>query len=174
MTKQSTGSSRPRRPLVVRTAGSATQAVYGLILATAVIATSREYAPSPDAGRTALTVLVVALVFWLAHVYASLLGIAASQERGKTQGKVAEALREHWSLVEVAVPLVLVLVLGAIGIIPDETALVAATVIALVELAAAGGYAAVRQGAGPLGTIVSAAIALALGTVVVLLKALVH
>jgi hypothetical protein len=43
---------------------------------------------------------------------------------------------------------------------------------ALTELAAAGGYAAIRDGAGPRGTITSAAIALALGVVVVLLKVL--
>ena len=162
------------RPLVVRTSGSATQGVYGLILATTVIAVSHETASSPDAGGTAVAVMVVALVFWLAHIYASLLGIAVSQERTLTRGEAAQALRRNWSLVEVAIPLVLVLTLGAIGVISDRSALGAATIIALVELTAAGGYAAVRHGAGPLGTIFSAAIALALGAAVVLLKALVH
>ena len=61
------------RPLVLRTSGSATHGVYGLILATAVITISREL-DSSDAGRAALNVLVAALVFWLAHVYARLLG----------------------------------------------------------------------------------------------------
>jgi hypothetical protein len=175
-----TGASTPARsgprwhPLVIRTSGAATQGVYGLILATTVIAVSRETASSPDAGRTAATVLVVAVVFWLAHAYASLLGMALSQERGLTRGDVAEALRENWSLVEVTVPLVLMLALGAIGVISDRSALVAAAVIALVELTAAGGYAARRRDASPLGTIFSAAIALALGAMVVLLKALIH
>lgn len=168
------GSTRGWRPLVTRTSGSATQGVYGLILATTVIAVSRETASSPDAGRTAATVMVVAVVFWLAHAYASLLGIAVSQERVLSRGDVSEALRENWSLVEVAVPPVLLLALGALGAIPDRSALVAATVISLAELTAAGGYAAVRRGAGPLTTISSAAIALALGAVVVLLKTLVH
>jgi hypothetical protein len=162
------------RPLVVRTSGSATQGVYGLILATTVIAVSRETASSPDAGGTALAVMVVALVFWLAHIYASLLGITVSEERRLTRGEAAQALRRNWSLVEVAVPLVLMLALGAIGVISDRSALVAATIIALVELTAAGGYAAVRHGAGPLGATLSAAIALALGAAIVLLKALVH
>ncbi len=45
---------------------------------------------------------------------------------------------------------------------------------ALVELAAAGGYAAIRHGADLRGTIVSAAIALVLGIALVLLKALLH
>ena len=91
-----------------------------------------------------------------------------------TRAEIAQALRDHWSLVEVVIPLLLVLGLGAIGVIPDRAALTAATVIALVELAAAGSYAAIRHGAGARGTVVSAAIALSLGLVVVLLKVLVH
>jgi hypothetical protein len=63
------------------------------------------------------------------------------------------------SLVEVVIPLVLVLGTGAIGLIPDRAALVAATAVALVELAAAGEYAAIRRGAGARGIVVSAAIA---------------
>lgn len=95
-----------------------------------------------------------------------------SEARGPTRAEAARALREHWSLVAVVVPLVLILGLGAIGAIPDRAAIVAATAIALVELAAAGGYAAISRGASPPQTIVSAAIALALGLLVVLLKVL--
>ena len=66
------------------------------------------------------------------------------------------------------------LLLGAIGVLPDQASIVAATIGGLVELAAAGGYAAIRRGAGPLETTVSATIAAALGLLIVLLKALVH
>lgn len=169
----STGSGPDRRPLVVRTSGSASEGVYGLILATSVIAVSREYDPA-DAGRVALAVLVTAVVFSLAHVYADTLGGGVSEEGTLTRAEVAQALRDHWSLVEVVIPLLLVLGLGVIGVIPDRAALAAATVIALVELAAAGGYAAIRHGVGARGTVGSAVIALALGLVVVLLKVLVH
>ena len=162
-----------RRPLVVRTSGSASEGIYGLILATSVIAVSREYGTA-DAGRVAVAVLVTAVVFSLAHVYATTLGRGVSEEWTLTRAEIAQALRDHWSLVEVVIPLLLVLGLGAIGVIPDRAALTAATVIALVELAAAGGYAAIRHGAGARGTVVSAAIALSLGLVVVLLKVLVH
>lgn len=161
------------RPLVVRTSGSASEGIYGLILATSVIAVSRQYAPA-DAGRVALAVLVTAVVFSLAHVYANTLGRGVSEEWTLTRAEVAQALRDHWSLVEVVIPLLFVLGLGTIGIIPDRAALAAATVIALVELAAAGGYAAIRHGAGARGTVVSAIIALGLGLGVVLLKVLVH
>ncbi len=160
------------RPVTVRTSRSATEGIYGLILATAVIAVSREYGED-DAGRVGLAVLVTAIVFSLAHVYAAVLGTGVSQE-ALTRAEVARAVRDHWALVEVAIPLIGVLALGAAGVVPDRTALVAATVLALVELAAAGGYAAIRHRADLRGTIVSAAIALVLGIALVLLKALVH
>ena len=168
-----TGSDLHWRPFAIRTSGSATQGVYGLILATAVIVISRE-SDASDAGQAALSVLVTALVFWLAHVYARLLGTAVSRDRGLTRADLAGAAREHWSLVEVAIPLVLILGLGAIGILPGRAALVAATILALVELAATGAYAAIRHDAGPGGTLLSAAFAVMLGLLVVLLKVLIH
>lgn len=171
---EATARSRPDlRPLVARTRGSATEGIYGLLLATTVIALARQHGSS-DAGPVALAVLVTAVVFWLAHVYARVLGSGVSHASRPTRGEVARALREHGSLVEVVVPLVLVLSLGAIGVLPDRAAFVAATAIALVELAAAGGYAAIKRGAGPAGTAVSGMIALGLGLVIVSLKVVVH
>ena len=118
--------------------------------------------------------LVTAIVFSLAHVYAAVLGTGvsqgdANQSRGgsRVTGPLGArrgrhpAHRRPWRS-------------GRLGVFPDRTALVAATVLALVELAAAGGYAAIRHGADLRGTIVSAAIALVLGLALVLLKALVH
>ena len=88
------------RPLVVRTSGRAAEGVYGLVLPTTVIAVSAGYDPS-DAGRVAMTVLVAVGVFWLAHVYAAVLGVGVSDEQTATRAAVASALRDHWSLVEV-------------------------------------------------------------------------
>jgi heme O synthase-like polyprenyltransferase len=161
------------RPLVTRTRGSTTEAVYGLILALSVIAVSWEVGPA-DAGRTAVDVLVTAIVFWLAHVYSQLLGDDVAEERRPERSDVTQALRFYLSLVEVVIPIVLVLLLGAVGAVSDYTALLAATVISLAELAAAGGYAASRRGARVPEVVASALFALALGTVVVLLKVLVH
>src|SRR5688500_10087168 len=132
----STRSGRDRRPLVVRTTESATEGIYGLILAMSVIAVSAEHDPS-DAGRVAAAVLVTALVFWLAHVYAHLLGVGVSEERSLTRAALARGLRDHWSLVAGVTPLVLLLLLGAIGVLPDHASIVAATVVGVVELAVA-------------------------------------
>jgi hypothetical protein len=163
----------PWRPHVVRTTGSVVEAIYGLILATSVIAVSREY-DSSTAGLIGVTVLVTGVVFWLAHVYARVLAGSISRHRMLNRSEVREALRHDWPLVEVTVPLVLILALGALDVVADETAILVATLAALVELGAAGAYAARKSGAGVRATVVSAFIALALGSAVVVLKALVH
>jgi hypothetical protein len=161
------------RPRVVRTTGSVTEAIYGLILATSVIAVSREY-DSSNAGRIGVTVLVTGVVFWLAHVYARVLARTITQHGLLNRSEMRDALRHDWPLVEVTVPLVLILALGALDIVPDKAAILAATLGALVELGAAGAYGARTSGAGLRGTVVSAIIAVSLGSAVVLLKALVH
>ena len=161
------------RPKVVRTTGSVTEGIYGLILATSVIAVSREY-DSTDAGSIGITVLVTGIVFWLAHVYSRVLARSIARRRMLNRPEVREALRHDWPLVEVTAPLVVVLALGGIGVLPDRAAIVIATLVALVELGAAGAYAARMSGAGARGTILSTVIAIALGGAVILLKALVH
>ncbi len=161
------------RPLVAGTTGSVTEAIYGLILATSVIAVSAEYASS-NAGLVGVTVLVTGVVFWLAHVYARVLAGAISHHRRPDRSEVREALRHDWPLAEVTVPLVLILALGALDVVADKAAILAATLAVLMELAAAGAYAAHASGAGLRGTLASAVIAVTLGGAVVLLKALVH
>ena len=163
----------PWRPRVIRTTGSVTEAIYGLILATSVIAVSREY-DSSNAGRIGVTVLVTGVVFWLAHVYSRVLARSITHHRMLNKAEVREVLRHDWALVEVTVPLVLILALGALDVVPDRAAILAATLAALVELGAAGAYAARMSGARLRGTVVSAVIAVTLGSAVVLLKALVH
>ena len=163
----------PWRPRIARTTGSVTEGIYGLILATSVIAVSREYDAS-NAGLIGVSVLVTGLVFWLAHVYARVLARSIAHQRMLNRSEVREVLRHDWPLVEITVPLVVILALGALDVVPDRAAILAATFAALVELAAAGAYAARMSGAGVRGTVVSAVIAVTLGSAVVVLKALVH
>jgi hypothetical protein len=161
------------RPLVAGTSGSVTEAIYGLILATSVIAVSTEYASS-NAGLVGVTVLVTGVVFWLAHVYARVLAGSITTHRQPNRSDVREAIRHDWPLVEVTVPLVLILSLGALDAVADKTAILAATLAVLAELAGAGAYAARASGAGLAGTVASTLIAVSLGGAVVMLKTLVH
>ena len=161
------------RPLVVRTAGSVTEAIYGLVLATSVIAVSREY-DSSNAGLVGVTVLVTGVVFWLAHVYARVLATSMTHYRMLSRAEVLESLRHDWPLVEVTIPLLLILALGVLDVVADRVSILAAMLAALVEMAAAGAYGARMRGSGLIGVVVSAAIVVALGGAVVLLKILVH
>ena len=138
-----------------------------------MIAVSAEY-DSSNAGLVGVTVLVTGVVFWLAHVYARVLAGAVTHHRKPNRFEVREAVRHDWPLVDVTVPLVLILALGALGVVADKTAILAATLAVLVELAAAGAYAAHASGADLRGTVASALIAVTLGGAVVLLKTVVH
>ena len=162
MSHRPTTRSADLRPLVARTSRTASEAISGLVLAPSVIAISWYYG-SPDAARVALSVLVTAVGFWLAHVYAYVVGRDVSQEQRLTRAKVAHTPRDNWSLIEVVIPLLLVLGPGEIDVITDTAAIVAATVIATVELAAAGAYAALRHGASLREVIAAAAIGMGLG-----------
>jgi hypothetical protein len=164
---------RKWRPRVLGTPGSVTEAIYGLILATSVIAVSREYT-NAKAALVAVTVLTTSVVFWLAHVYARALAKSLTDARMPRRSEAGELLRHDWPLVEVTGPLVLILGLGALDILSDDAAILAAMLAAVAELAATGGYAARIAGAGVIGTVVSGAVAAGLGGVVVLLKVLVH
>ena len=135
------------RPLVAGTSGSVTEAIYGLILATSVIAVSAEY-DSSNAGLVGVTVLVTGVVFWLAHVYARVLAGSITRHRMLNRSEVRSVLRHDWPLVEVTVPLVLILALGVLDVVGDKAAILAATLAALVEAAAAGANAARASGAG--------------------------
>ena len=164
---------RKWRPGVLGTAGSVTEAIYGLILATSVIVVSREYV-SRNAGLVAVTVLTTSVVFWLGHVYARTLAKSLTDARIPRRSEAGALLRHDWPLVEVTAPLVLVLALGALDILSDEASILAAMLAAVGELAGTGGYAARIAGAGVIGTVLSGAVAAGLGAVVVLLKVLVH
>ena len=167
--RRPTLSSIDLRPLVARKGGNATEAIYGLVLALSVIAVSWYNGPA-GAGRVGLSVLGTAVAFWLAHVYADVLGRGVSQGERLTRAAVAHAMSEHWPLIEVIIPLLLVLGLGALHVIGETAAIVAATVMATVELGSAGGYAAFRRGATTWGVIAWAATGMTLGVVVVVLK----
>jgi hypothetical protein len=147
-------------------------AIYGLILATSVIAVSRQY--TQNAGVTAVTVLVTAAVFWLAHVYAGGLAIGLEARRRPTWAEVRQVVDEEWPLVQAGVLPTVILLLGPLGVLADGRAQDAALVACLAELAATGLMAARATGASGVVAAVSGLVALSFGVVLVLLKVVVH
>jgi hypothetical protein len=148
-------------------------AIYGLILATSVIAVSREYT-GDNAGITAVTVIVTAAVFWLAHVYAEVLALEVDERHMPTRREIRNVVRMEWPLVQAGILPTLVLLLGTLDVVDDAGAQDAALAVCLVELGVTGVAAARITGARGALVVVSGLVALSLGVAVTALKVLVH
>jgi hypothetical protein len=150
--------------------GRIASSVYGtvLVMATLTAASGEDNDPWRVAGLVSSSVLAV----WAAHLYAH--GLSESIELGRrvTEADLARiAHRELGILLAAAAP-VGVLLLGAIGLLRESTAIWVALSVGLVVLAVQGvRYARVeRMSAG--GTAAAVAANLALGVVIVAAKAL--
>ncbi len=148
-------------------------AIYGLILATSVIAVSQQADPH-NSGITAVTVIVTAGVFWLAHVYSGVLGIGLEERHMPEPAEIRRILNEEWPLVQAGILPTALLLLGPLGILADHTAQDVALYACLAELTAVGLVAARLAGGRGVQLVVSATISLSFGVVVIALKTIVH
>jgi hypothetical protein len=134
--------------------------------------TAGAQAEQTDITRLAVVVAVTALVFWAAHVYADTL--AESLERGRRldRAELGDVARRELSIPAAALAPVAALVLGALGVLGTQTALWLAVGIGVAALGVQGArYAAIEQ-LDRTGTVVTIAVNLSLGLVIVGLKAL--
>jgi hypothetical protein len=109
------------------------RAIYGYILATSLVAAFSE---DDDYSTTevAVSVFVTGLVFWLAHVYASLLGERYVAGRRLTRSEIGAEFYAEWPLVQAFIPSIAVLLLGTIGLLSDDTAVWLAIAVGLAAL----------------------------------------
>jgi hypothetical protein len=149
------------------------RSIYGNVLATSLVVAFSE---DDDYSTTeiAVAVLVTGLVFWLAHVYASLIAERYVAGRRLTRSEIGAEFYGEWPVVQAFFPPVVVLLLGTIGLFSRDTA---------VSLAIAGGVAAMvlwslaiaRQERMTLPALLVMTLLNALfGVAVVLLKVIVH
>jgi hypothetical protein len=145
--------------------------VYGTVLALAAIVAGA----AGHAGPRELVVVVAttATVIWFAHVYAHGLGESIEQGHRLTWSEFSSiAAREHSILLAAAAPTV-VLLLGAVGLIREASAVWLALAVGLAALAVQGARYARVEHLGPLATAVVVSANVALGLVVVALKVLI-
>jgi hypothetical protein len=143
--------------------------IYGTIVALSVIVAGARAYPH-DAGHIAALVAVTSLVFWVAHVYAHSLGQAAGRHEHVTRAEVGEIARRESSIVEAAVPPVVALLLGAVGILSTRNAAWLAFALGLGVLGVQGVVFARVERLGWLGTTIVVAANLGLGLILVALK----
>ena len=149
------------------------RAIYGYILATSLVAAFSE---DDDLSTTevAVSVFVTGLVFWLAHVYASLLGERYAAGRRLTRSEIGAEFYAEWPLVQAFIPSIAVLLLGTIGLLSDDTAVWLAIAVGLAALLLWSLEIGRRERLSPLELALMALVNGLFGAAVVVLKVVVH
>jgi len=158
------------RTLVLGTRDTIAGTVYGTIVVLSVVTAG---APAFEHGEWKLVVIgaVTVLVFWMAHVYAHILGESLHHGHRLRRGEVLTIARR-----ELAIPLAAVLpmtavALGAVGVLRNSVALWVAVAIGVATLTIEGIRYARLEHLSRAGTLLTVAINLAFGLALVALKA---
>ena len=145
--------------------------VYGTIVVMATIAAGSQ-GEDTDAWQLAVLVGVTSLVLWVAHLYSH--AVAESLERRKRldRAELGAVARRELAIPAAAVAPVTALLLAALGVLEEQTAVWLALGVGVATLAVQGArYSAVEQ-LGRAGTVSSIATNVLLGLVIVGLEVL--
>jgi len=167
-----------RRPAISRAAmhvlfgdgSSIASTVYGTVVVMATLTAA--YASEKDPWKLAATVAAAVAVLWVAHVYAHAMSESLAEDRLRFGGLRSIARRELGIVLAAVLP-VTSLVLGAIGVFAEGTAVWLALAIGLFTLGADGVRFARAESLGLFGTLAAAGLTLGLGLLVVALKVVV-
>ncbi|MEV5342127.1 hypothetical protein AB0K93_27150 [Streptomyces sp. NPDC052676] len=121
--------------------------IYGLVLASALVAALDATGEKADPGGDALWVLLTALASGAAHGYAHVIAQRASADRAATAGRGRFVVAE-WPLVAAVLPTVGILLAAVAGWWPEATAVNAALLFNTVALFGWGTWAARTAGHG--------------------------
>ncbi|MFC5801011.1 hypothetical protein [Streptomyces formicae] len=164
MRPSSPGAPRPPAP-----ARDFSGAVHGSLLAASVIATAGALGPYPKLQLT-IMLITTGLVFWLIHVYSRLVGHRLASE-DLSWRQVREEARKEWPIAEAAFPpAAAVAVSPLLDLGPNDTVWLALGV-ALAGQVCWATAAVVRAGAARRLVVVTGAVNLLLGLVLVAMKA---
>jgi hypothetical protein len=151
---------------------SVAPAIYGQILATALVATLSEDG-SISAGELLFWFAVTMLVFWFAHVYAEAVAERFRRDRSLTWRDVRQVAKRESPELTSALPALVILALGGVHVLTREAAADLAIGLGVVALFAWGFVIARRSGLSPLATAGAVAVNGAFGLAIVALKVLI-
>ena len=149
-------------------------AIYGVILVSALIIVTGQ--KSDTSWDTFLKVLGTVVVFWIAHVFAGVVSNLGMTINGdKSFGALLLYAVRHSSglLLGALIPLLIIL-LGAAGVIADDTAVWVALWIDAALLGIIGYLAVARMTAKPWARSLGALVTALLGVAIMVMKALIH
>ena len=160
----------PDHPDVDRSAFYAA-AIYGSIIAASLIVPFFEQHGSAE--TVALTLLSTMAVFFLAHVWSTILGERIHRGSGYTARHTFAVARSEWPLLESTFGPVVVLLLGWAGVWTDSTAERIALGVCLVELFVWGVVVGRKAYPGRASAILSGVVNVALGIALIWLEVIV-
>jgi hypothetical protein len=143
-------------------------AIYGTIVATAVVAGLDERNASPL--RALLILLATGAFFWAAQVYAYLLADRLHGRNRMKRDDVSRIMSREWPLFQSSFPLAVPLALGSLGIVEGDSALGLATLVGVASLVAWGILFSRREGHGLAGIVGAATANAAVGLLILGLK----
>ncbi|MCI3221280.1 hypothetical protein [Streptomyces sp. NP-1717] len=146
--------------------------IYGLVLASALVAALDATGDTADPGPDALWVLLTALASSAAHGYAHVIAQRASADGAATVSRVRLVLAE-WPLVAAVLPAVAMLLAAVAGWWAESTAVDAALLFNTVALFGWGTWAARTAGHGWPSSCGAGALDMLIGLVIIIANALI-
>ncbi|MGW1675484.1 hypothetical protein [Streptomyces sp. NPDC002324] len=146
--------------------------IYGLVLASALVAALDATGETADPGSDALWVLLTALASGAAHGYAHVIAQRASVGRAATTSRLRLVLAE-WPLVAAVLPTVGILFGAVAGWWAEATAVDAALLFNTVALFGWGAWAARTAGHGWLSSCRAGGLDMLIGLVIIIANALI-
>ncbi|MGN6166838.1 MAG: hypothetical protein ACTHQQ_01525 [Solirubrobacteraceae bacterium] len=160
------------KTLVVGTRETIAGTVYGTIIVLSEV-TAAASAYQNDLSALAVIVAVTMVVFWAAHVYSVAIGDSIDLGRKLSATELARIARRESSMLLAAVLPVLLLALGAAGVLGRSTALWLVVAVGIVTLTAEGVRYARLERLSRASAVLTVGVNLALGLAIAGLKALV-
>ncbi|MFI7061292.1 hypothetical protein ACIBL3_09935 [Kribbella sp. NPDC050124] len=145
-------------------------AIYGSLLAASVVAGTGPGQEPPHPGELMVLLLATGVVFWLAHVYAHLVGEHSTRALMSWR-EFRVAGRREWPIVQAAVPPAAAAGIAGLLGVPDAGAAWLALAVAVGSQLGWALYVAARAGATWTRLVAAGVVNLVLGLVIVLLKA---
>ena len=157
--------------VVLGARGGIASTVYGTVVVMATLTAA--YASESSPWKLAIIVATTAFVLWIAHLYAHALSESINLDRRLTAEEVVSVARRELGILAAAILPCAALVLGAIDVFEERTAIWLALGIGLGTLAAEGVRYARIERLGRLGLVAAVVGNVVLGSFVVLLKVVV-
>jgi hypothetical protein len=146
-------------------------AIYGSLLAASVVTGTRAGEHPPKPVELVALLLATGVVFWLAHVYAEVVGHHRPDGAFLSRQNVRIAAVREWPIVQAAVPPAAAAGVGGLLGLSDSASAWLALLVALAGQLGWALYVAANAGATRRGMVAAAAVYMALGLMIVVLKA---